>query len=94
LFGRYVGDVFDTSTRADGDTADPGKPLPVDEYVTVSLYGDYRLEGGFAEGTRIRVGVRNIFDEQAPTTDEQLGYFGSLHSNRGRYAYLDIRKQF
>ena len=85
---------MDTSTRADSDTAAPGKPLPVDEFITVSAFLDYRVENGLADGTRIRFGIRNIFDEDAPTTDEQLGYFGSLHSNRGRYTYIDVSKTF
>lgn len=94
LFVQHVGDVVDTSTRADNDTDDPGKPLPVDSFVTVNAHVDYRFEGGAIDDTRIRLGVRNIADEQAPTADEQLGYFGSLHSNRGRYVYLDISKKF
>lgn len=94
LFVSYVGDIVDTSTRADGDTAEPGKPLPVDEFVTVNANIDYRFVDGFAEGTRLRLGVRNLFDEDPPTADEQLGYFGSLHSNRGRYLYIDLSMAF
>ena len=94
LFVNYVGEIVDTSTRADNDTAAPGTKLPVDDFTTVSGYVDYRIEGGFAEGTRVRLGVRNMFDEDPPVADEQLGYFGSLHSNRGRYVYIDARKSF
>ena len=60
----------------------------------MSAHVDYRIQGGFADDSRLRVGVRNIADEDAPIADEQLGYFGSLHSNRGRYVYLDISKKF
>lgn len=90
LFVNYIGEVEDTSTRADGDTAEPGKALPLDEFVTVNTHVDYKFSEGFAEGTRLRLGVRNLFDEEPPTADEQLGYFGSLHSNRGRYVYVDV----
>ena len=83
LFARYVGEVEDTSTRADNDTADPGAPLPVDEYISLSGYVDYHVKSGFADGSRIRFGVRNLFDEEPGVTDEQMGYFGSLHSNPG-----------
>lgn len=94
LFVNYVGDVVDTSTRADGDTADPGRPLPVDEFITVNTHVDYRFQDGALDGTRLRLGVRNLFDEEPATTDEQLGYFGSLHSNRGRYLYFDVSHRF
>ncbi len=95
VFANYVDDVVDTSTRADNDTEDPGAPLPVGDYMTVSANVSYRVEnaGAFSD-TRVRLGVRNMFDEEPPVTDEQLGYFGSLHSNRGRYVYLDISKKF
>ncbi len=89
MFINYVGDIEDTSTRADSDTEQPGLALPVDEFVTVNASLDYRFAGGFADGSRLRFGVNNLFDEDAPTADEQMGYFGSLHSNRGRYLYLD-----
>ncbi|MEM1232440.1 MAG: TonB-dependent receptor, partial [Pseudomonadota bacterium] len=94
LFVNYVGDVVDTSTTADGDTADPGRRLPVDEFITVNTHVDYRVQSGALDGTRVRLGIRNLFDEDAPTTDEQLGYFGSLHSNRGRYFYMDVSHRF
>ena len=91
LFANWIDDVVDTSTTADGDTAAPGTPLPVDDYLTVSAYVDYTMNVEFAEEARVRLGIRNMFGENAPTADEQLGYFGSLHSNRGRYVYIDVR---
>lgn len=94
LFFRYIGEIEDTSTKADNDTAEPGKALPLDDYMTVSAYVDYRLENSFTENARFRLGVRNMFDEQAPAADEQLGYFGSVYSNRGRYIYFDVSTRF
>ncbi len=95
IFAKYIGDVVDTSTRADSDTASPNTPLPVDSYFTMSANVSFRVENsGILNDTRFRLGVRNMFDEEPPVTDEQLGYFGSLHSNRGRYVYLDISKKF
>ncbi len=91
LFANWVDDIVDTSTTADGDTAAPGTRLPVDDYLTVNGYVDYEFDTSFAESTRLRVGIRNMSDEEAPIADEQLGYFGSLHSNRGRYFYFDVR---
>ena len=94
LFAKYVGDIVDTSVRADSDTADPGKALPVKQFFTVNTYVDYRVEDGILEDARLRLGVRNIFDEEPPLADQSFGYFGSLHSNRGRYFYLDVSKRF
>ena len=89
LFVNYVGEVNDTSTRADNDTASPGKALPIDAFLTLNASLDYRFAGGFMDGSRLRLGINNVFDEDPPLADEQLGFFGSLHSNRGRYVFLD-----
>jgi outer membrane receptor protein involved in Fe transport len=94
IFAKRVGEVEDTSTRADRDTADPGAALPVGEFTTVSTNVSYLFESGALDGARVRVGLRNMFDEEPPVTDEQLGYFGSLHSNRGRYGYVEFSKKF
>jgi outer membrane receptor protein involved in Fe transport len=91
---NYVGEVTDTSTTAtvDGEVL----TLPVDSYSTTNLYAQYQIKGsGYLDGTRVRLGVRNISDEQPPLADELAhGYFGSLHSNRGRYFYLTLSKMF
>lgn len=94
LSANYVGKVFDIQTRADSDTANPGAPLPVDDYYKVNLHGEYLFEGGFAEDTRLRIGIRNLFDEEPPLADEQFGYEGSLHSWMGRYIYADVNIHF
>ena len=91
---NYVGEVFDIQTRADSDTANPGAALPVDSYFKANAHVDYRFEGGFFEDARVRLGVRNLFDEEPPLADEAFGYEGSLHSWMGRYFYLDINTHF
>jgi outer membrane receptor protein involved in Fe transport len=45
-----------------------------------------------ASGTTIRVGARNITDEQPPLTSE--GYLGSLYRPYGRYWYVNVSKTF
>jgi len=90
LFYNYVGEVIDTSV-----TGPNGEIFVVDQFETVSLYGQYTFEEWLGGDTRIRIGARNITDEEPPIADEfASGYFPSLHSNRGRYWYLDIRKEF
>ena len=91
LYANWVDDVVDTGVRADNDTAAPGTPLPVDDFLTVSAYVDYSFETEYTKDARVRLGLRNIFDEEPPLADEGLGYFGSLHSNRGRYFYVDFQ---
>lgn len=90
LFYNYVGDVIDTSVTGPG-----GEIFEVDPFETVSLYGQYEFDEWLGGETRIRIGARNITDEDPPIADEfASGYFPSLHSNRGRYWYVDIRKEF
>lgn len=90
LFYNYVGEVIDTSV-----TGPNSEIFVVDPFETISLYGQYTFEEWLGGDTRIRVGARNLTDEEPPLADEfASGYFPSLHSNRGRYWYLDIRKEF
>ncbi len=94
LSANYVGEVFDTQTLSDSDTEFPGTPLPVDAYTRVNAHLDYRIDGNTLKETRLRLGVRNIFDEDPPLADEAYGYEGSLHSWMGRYLYASVTMQF
>lgn len=93
LSANYVGEVFDIQTVADSDTDNPDAPLPVDSLLRVNAHVDYRLESDFAD-TRLRLGVRNLFDEDPPLADEAFGYEGALHSWMGRYLYVDVNVRF
>ena len=90
-FARYIGPVTDTSVTGPG-----GEIFRVDDWYTVNLSVDYTFEdAGFASNTRLRFGVRNITDQGPPLADEfATGYYEELHSNRGRYFYGSIRKEF
>ena len=63
---------------------------------TINVYADYRFKGDhILDKSKLRLGVRNITDEEPPLADELAhGYFGSLHSNRGRYIYVNFSKSF
>ena len=91
VFARYVGGVNDTSVNTSERDF-----LPIDAWYTVNLYADYTIEdAGWASDTRIRFGVRNLTDNLPPLADEfATGYFEELHSNRGRYWYGSVRKEF
>ena len=65
-----------------------GNPWQVDSQMTVNLYGQYE----FADTTRVRLGVRDLFNEGPPLADG--GYRGSVHNPWGRYWYLNVRRSF
>lgn len=90
-YSSYVSDFYDTSaTYVDSD-----ENWIVDEWLTHNLYIQYEFdEGGPLDGTRVRIGARNLFDEDPPLADDRFGYSGSVHSNRGRWWYASIRKSF
>lgn len=91
---NYVSEVTDTSTTA--TVNDEVITLPVASFTQVDMYTDYRFDDGeVLSGTKVRLGIRNIGDKQPPLADELAhGYFGSLHSNRGRYFYLNFSSNF
>ena len=90
---NHVSEVIDTSTTATVN----GNPetLPVDSFRRINVYVGYSFENdNWLNGTRVRVGVRNISDEEPPLADELAhGYFGGLHSNRGRYVFMNLSKE-
>ncbi|MDM3872273.1 TonB-dependent receptor [Porticoccus sp. W117] len=89
IFTSYVDDVVDTSA-----TLSDGTLFPVGSFLRTNVNLDYRFQDGALDGTRVRLGVRNIADREPPLADNAFGYFSSLHSNRGRYLYLDLSKRF
>lgn len=92
LFGRYVGEVFDSS--AQNDTT--AEFFPVDDWFTMNASISYTVDdtGTAIDGTRLRFGINNLFDKDPPIADESYGFYGSLHSARGRQFSIDLRKDF
>ena len=91
---NYVSEFVDTSTNA---TVDDEKVfLPIDSFTTVDVYGSYKVSNDtMLDGSYIRIGVRNIGDEEPPVADNYWhGYSGDYHSNRGRYLYMNLSKTF
>jgi outer membrane receptor protein involved in Fe transport len=81
----YVGPVNDTSALlADGTL------FRVDEFLTHNFYVQYTVLGD----VRVRIGARNITDEQPPIADTDTGFIGDLHSPRGRTIYAKITSRF
>lgn len=90
LWGGYTGKVYDTGATHD----ETGEFWLVDRWVRVNTYFQYTLGRGAMEGTQIRLGVRNLFDEEPPLADATFGYISSLHNCEGRYWYATLNKKF
>ena len=91
LFGRYVGRVFDPGATQN----DTLEFFEVDDWFTMNLGVRYRIENDTAlDGTSIRFGINNVLNEAPPIADESFGFYGSLHSARGRVFSIDLRKNF
>ena len=83
-------DVLDTSATND----DTGEYWVVNSDVRHNAYVQYTFAEETEAPTRLRLGVRNVFDTEPPLADESYGYIGGLHSSRGRFVYMSVRKTF
>ncbi|MEZ5938213.1 MAG: TonB-dependent receptor [Hyphomonadaceae bacterium] len=88
-FTSFVGDVEDP-----GIVNGSGQRWIIDSYQTHNLYVQYTVGRDTSSPTRLRLGARNLFDEEPPLADTNFGYLGDLHSPRGRSFYASIRKSF
>ena len=101
LFGRYVGSVLDDSVTQNATdingaaNPDPGAFYPVDDWFTLNASVSYTINNDTGlDGTRLRFGVNNLFNEAPPLADESYGFFSQLHNARGRQYTFEIRKKF
>ena len=67
-------------------------PWKVDSLQTYNLYAQYSMAGFLDGETTLRVGARNLTDEQPPLASG--GYLGNLHQPQGRYTYASVRHAF
>jgi len=98
LFANYVGAVWNTSVSRDVPLVsdDPNANFfRVNDMLTFNTAISYTFDNdGPLDGTRIRLGVNNIFDKDPPLADDTYGFFSSLHSPRGRVFRVEVRKNF
>lgn len=80
----YVGPVYDT-----GPAQINGQFYKLSEYTTIGAWAQYRHDG-----TRLRVGGRNLFDEKPPIASNNYGFLGSVHDSIGRFLYIEFAKDF
>jgi outer membrane receptor protein involved in Fe transport len=85
---------YNSAVTETGFLSAQGDPWQVDSQITGNLYGQYEFgdNAGFASGTTVRLGARNVTDEQPPLTSS--GYLGALYNPYGRYWYANISKTF
>ncbi|NEX91534.1 TonB-dependent receptor [Caulobacter sp. 17J65-9] len=70
-----------------------GDPWVVDDQLITNAYGQYEFEeAGWASDTKVRLGVRDLFDKGPPLADG--GYLGAVHRPYGRYWYASVSKSF
>lgn len=87
----YTSEFIDTGAGLNPE----GDPFIVSEWTQTNAYVQYDVDSnGPLDGTLIRVGANNIFDEDPPLADETNGYDAAYHSIRGRQVYFDVRKRF
>src|SRR5215217_5406511 len=90
-FTRFIDNVEDTSATNDLT----GQLWQVDSSQTHNVYVQYTFKtDDLLDGTRVRFGGRNIFNEQPPFADGTFAYLGELHSPRGSSWYASVRKRF
>ena len=98
LFGKYIGEVWDTSVTRDVliVSDDPNANFyRVKDQFTMNASVSYTIDNDTAlNGTRLKFGVNNLFNEDPPLADESYGYFSELHSARGRQFTVELRKKF
>lgn len=89
-YTSYIDDVLDTSATNDNT----GDFWVVDSAIRHNAYVQYTFGYDTEKPLQLRVGARNLFDEEPPLADESFGYMGGLHSSRGRFVYVSARKSF
>ncbi len=87
---NYVGPVFDT-----GPALVNGKFFDVGSYTTANVWAQYRFGKSSAlRGLSLRVGARNLFDQEPPLYSSNYGFLGSIHDAVGRFVYFEVSKKF
>lgn len=87
LTGNYTGKVYEYDVvNADN------QPWEVEDQLSIGLWGDYQFEEWLGGDTSVRLGVRNLADEQPPLASS--GYLGNLYQPYARYWYARIQKSF
>jgi outer membrane receptor protein involved in Fe transport len=70
-------------------------PWKVGDQYTTNAYIQYKFDQGVMGDGSVRVGVRNITDEDPPFASAFTGgWLSSLYQPIPRYWYVDVKKSF
>ncbi len=98
LFGQYTGEVWDTSVVRDVllVSTDPNANFyRVEDQFLVNFSISFTINNDTAlDGTRLRFGINNLFNEDPPLADETYGFYSELYTARGRVFHVELRKKF
>ncbi|XOV89877.1 MAG: TonB-dependent receptor domain-containing protein [Pseudomonadota bacterium] len=84
--GIRYGDFIQTSlTLADGTQ------WVIPPMATYNLSVDYKFKVMGESDARVRFGANNFTNKRAPLADDSFGYNADMHSDLGRYYYLDLQ---
>ncbi|MFC5372590.1 TonB-dependent receptor plug domain-containing protein [Brevundimonas faecalis] len=86
-FTQYISSLYDS-----GLVNSAGDYWTVDSTLTANIYAEYQFDDGLLADTAVRVGLRNVTDEQPPLAG--AGYVGTVYQPYGRYWHVSIRKTF
>ena len=65
--------------------------VPTMTTMDLTMSYDFKLNG---QKARVRLAIKNLEDERAPTADRYYGYYADAHQDYGRNYYLDLRVSF
>jgi len=98
IYGQYTGKVWDTSVVRDVllVSSDPNANFfPVKDQFVTNVSISYTINNNTPlDGTRLRVGINNLFDKDPPLADETYGFYSELYTARGRVIDIELRKKF
>lgn len=98
LYGQCTGEVWDTSVVRDVllVSDDPNANFfRVSDQFVANLSIAYTIKNNTPlDGTRLRVAVNNLFNEDPPLADETYGFYSELYTARGRVIHVELRKKF
>ncbi|MDP3740495.1 MAG: TonB-dependent receptor [Hyphomonadaceae bacterium] len=89
-FTQYTGLVYQPTVLGTGNV-----PWKVGDQYTTNAYVQYKFDKGVMGDGSIRVGVRNITNEDPPfASGDTGGWLSSLYQPVPRYWYFDLKKSF
>lgn len=98
LTANYIGELADDMRFA--GTVNPPQRM-IDAWLTWDAQMSYKFSGGegwmkWLDKTTVRVGAANLLDEDPPQAFAAFNdnYDVTTHSNRGRFVYLQLTKEF